>query len=130
MRLGQTITEIRKERNMTQEDFARIFHVTVFMYACVLPLFEIKKATTPKIKIGITYPTHPNNPKITEEQISPAIPPRPKQLIIRKIQTASTQSMMISPCNTEYSCVFFFFPLLFFRFFVDFAAIIASPLVN
>lgn len=28
MRLGQTITEIRKERNMTQEDFARIFHVT------------------------------------------------------------------------------------------------------
>ena len=24
----------------------------VFMYACVLPLFEIKKATTPKIKIG------------------------------------------------------------------------------
>lgn len=28
MRLGQTITEIRKEQNMTQEDFARIFHVT------------------------------------------------------------------------------------------------------
>lgn len=28
MRLGQTITEIRKERNMTQEEFARIFHVT------------------------------------------------------------------------------------------------------
>lgn len=28
MRLGQTIAEIRKERNMTQKDFARIFHVT------------------------------------------------------------------------------------------------------
>lgn len=28
MRLGQTITEIRKERKMTQEEFAQIFHVT------------------------------------------------------------------------------------------------------
>lgn len=28
MKLGQTITEIRKERNMTQEEFAQIFHVT------------------------------------------------------------------------------------------------------
>ena len=28
MRLGQTITDIRKERKMTQEEFARIFHVT------------------------------------------------------------------------------------------------------
>ena len=28
MRLGQTIMDIRKERNMTQEEFARIFHVT------------------------------------------------------------------------------------------------------
>lgn len=28
MKLGQTITEIRKERKMTQEEFAQIFHVT------------------------------------------------------------------------------------------------------
>lgn len=28
MRLGQTITNIRKERKMTQEEFAQIFHVT------------------------------------------------------------------------------------------------------
>ena len=28
MRLGQTISDIRKERNMTQEEFAQIFHVT------------------------------------------------------------------------------------------------------
>lgn len=28
MRLGQTIMDIRKERNMTQEEFAHIFHVT------------------------------------------------------------------------------------------------------
>ena len=28
MRLGQTISEIRKERKMTQEEFAQIFHVT------------------------------------------------------------------------------------------------------
>lgn len=28
MRLGQTITDIRKERKMTQEEFAQIFHVT------------------------------------------------------------------------------------------------------
>lgn len=28
MKLGQTIISIRKERNMTQEEFARIFHVT------------------------------------------------------------------------------------------------------
>ena len=28
MRLGQTIINIRKERNMTQEEFAQIFHVT------------------------------------------------------------------------------------------------------
>ncbi len=28
MRLGQTILEIRKERKMTQEEFAQIFHVT------------------------------------------------------------------------------------------------------
>lgn len=28
MRLGQTITELRKESNMTQEEFAQIFHVT------------------------------------------------------------------------------------------------------
>ena len=28
MRLGQTIMEIRKERKMTQEEFAQIFHVT------------------------------------------------------------------------------------------------------
>lgn len=28
MRLGQTITNIRKERKMTQEEFAKIFHVT------------------------------------------------------------------------------------------------------
>lgn len=28
MKLGQTITEIRKERGMTQEEFAAIFHVT------------------------------------------------------------------------------------------------------
>lgn len=28
MKLGQTIINIRKERKMTQEEFARIFHVT------------------------------------------------------------------------------------------------------
>lgn len=28
MKLGRTITDIRKERGMTQEDFAKIFHVT------------------------------------------------------------------------------------------------------
>ena len=28
MKLGQTIISIRKERNMTQEEFAQIFHVT------------------------------------------------------------------------------------------------------
>lgn len=28
MKLGQTIISIRKERKMTQEEFARIFHVT------------------------------------------------------------------------------------------------------
>lgn len=28
MRLGQTISDIRKEREMTQEEFAQIFHVT------------------------------------------------------------------------------------------------------
>lgn len=28
MRLGQTILQMRKERNMTQEEFAQIFHVT------------------------------------------------------------------------------------------------------
>ena len=29
MKLGQTIINIRKERKMTQEEFARIFHVTI-----------------------------------------------------------------------------------------------------
>ena len=28
MKLGQTILDIRKERKMTQEEFAQIFHVT------------------------------------------------------------------------------------------------------
>ena len=28
MKLGQTLIKIRKERNMTQEKFAEIFHVT------------------------------------------------------------------------------------------------------
>ena len=28
MRLGQTITDVRKVRKMTQEEFAEIFHVT------------------------------------------------------------------------------------------------------
>ena len=28
MNIGKKIIEIRKERNMTQEDFANIFHVT------------------------------------------------------------------------------------------------------
>lgn len=28
MKIGTKIIEIRKERNMTQEDFAKLFHVT------------------------------------------------------------------------------------------------------
>lgn len=28
MNVGKKIIEIRKERNMTQEDFAKVFHVT------------------------------------------------------------------------------------------------------
>ena len=97
-----------------------------FMYACALPLFDMEKATTPNRINGNRYAINPNNPNITDETASPAIPPRPKLLITSRIQTANTASIKISSLRAVFSCFFVLRPVVFL-FFVDFAAIILPP---